>query len=164
MWMPLNGLTLGSAISWMDTEIGDFIGSNQVGDEINFDGSEFPFSSNWSATANAKYEWNLTSNLVGMVAVDMDYTGDSVADYKSDDATDTSGNPYKYDSRFDIDSYTLVNARMGVSAADGTWNSYVWARNLTDEYYYNNVQQASDMLTRYAGMGLTYGLTLDYNW
>ena len=64
LWMPLDGLTLGTAVSWMETEIGEFIGSNQVGDEINFNGSEFPLSSNWGATATAKYEWNLTSNLV----------------------------------------------------------------------------------------------------
>jgi outer membrane receptor protein involved in Fe transport len=164
LWMPLDGLTLGTAVSWMETEIGQFIGSNQVGDEINFNGSEFPFSSNWAATATAKYEWNLTSNLVGMVAVDANYTGDTVADYKSDDATDTSGNPYQYDSRFDIDSYTLLNARIGVSSADGTWNTFAWGRNLTDEYYYNNVLQASDMLTRYAGNPRTYGVTLEYNW
>ena len=164
LWMPLDGLTLGTAVSWMETEIGEFIGSNQLGQEIDFDGSEFPFSSNWQATANAKYEWDLTSNLVGMVALDVNYTGNAVADYKSDDATDTSGNPYKYDSRFDIDSYTLVNARIGVSSADGSWNSYVWGRNLSDEYYYSNVLQASDMLTRYAGNPRTYGVTLQYNW
>ncbi len=164
LWMPLDGLTLGAAVSWMETEIGQFIGSNQVGDEINFNGSEFPFSSNWGGTAQAKYEWNLTSNLVAMVAVDANYTGDTQADYKSDDDTDTAGDPYQWDTRFDIDSYTLLNARIGISSADGTWNTYVWGRNLTDEYYYNNVLQASDMLTRYAGKPRTYGLTAQYNW
>jgi iron complex outermembrane receptor protein len=163
-WTPLDGLTLGTAVNWMETEIGDFIGSNQLGDEINFDGSEFPFSSNWSATANATYEWDLTSSLVGMVALDVNYTGDTVADYKSDDDTTTDGSPYQYDSRFDIDSYTLMNARIGVSAADGSWRAFAWGRNITDEYYYNNVMQSTDMLVRYAGMPRTYGVTMEYNW
>jgi outer membrane receptor protein involved in Fe transport len=164
LWMPTDGLTLGTSVNWIETEIGDFIGSNQVGEEINFDGSEFPFSSNWQAIANASYEWDISSTLVGMVALDVSYTGDALADYKSDDATTTDGEPYQYDSRFDIDSYTLVNARVGISAGDGTWRTYAWGRNITDEYYYSNVQQASDMLVRYAGMPRTYGVTFEYRW
>ena len=162
--MPTDGLTLGTSVNWIETEIGDFIGSNQVGEEINFDGSEFPFSSNWQAIANASYEWDISSTLVGMVALDVSYTGDALADYKGDDATTTDGEPYQYDSRFDIDSYTLVNARIGISAGDGTWRAYAWGRNITDEFYYSNVQQASDMLVRYAGMPRTYGATFEYRW
>ena len=66
--MPIEGLTLGSAISYLDTEIGSFIGSNQVGQEIEFDGSEFPFSANWQSRFDAKYEWDISSNLVETVA------------------------------------------------------------------------------------------------
>ena len=163
-WMPMEGLIVSSAINYLDTEIGSFIGSNQVGEEIDFDGSEFPFSSNWQSSFNAQYEWNVSDSMVGMVALGLSYTGDAVADYKSDDATTTDGEPYSYDKRFDIDSYTLVDARIGLSAADGQWRTFAWGRNLTDEYYYNNVQQASDMLTRYAGMPRTYGVTFEYNW
>lgn len=163
-WMPTEGLTVSSSINYLDTEIGSFIGSNQVGQEIDFDGSEFPFSSNWQSRFNAQYEWDVSSSLVGTIGLDVSYTGDAVADYKSDDATSTDGEPYSYDKRFDIDSYTVVDARIGVGAADGQWRTYAWGRNLTDEYYYSNVQQASDMLTRYAGMPRTYGVTLEYNW
>ena len=164
LWMPMNGLTLSSSVNYLETEIGSFIGSNQVGQEIDFDGSEFPFSSNWQSSFNAQYEWDLSNNLVGTVAMGVSYTGDADSDYKSDDATTTDGEPYSYDKRFDIDSYTLVDARVGVAAADGKWRTFAWGRNLTDEYYYNNVQQSTDMLVRYAGMPRTYGLTLEYNW
>jgi iron complex outermembrane receptor protein len=163
-WTPIDGLTLGSSANWMETEIGEFIGTNQVGNEIDFDGSEFPFSSNWQSSFNAQYEWSVSNSLVGTVALGLNYTGDAVSDYKSDDSTTTEGEPYKYDKRFDIDSYTLVDARIGLAAADGQWRTYAWGRNLTDEYYYNNVQQATDMLARYAGMPRTYGVTVEYNW
>jgi iron complex outermembrane receptor protein len=163
-WMPMEGLTISSAINYLDTEIGGFVGSNQVGQEIDFDGSEFPFSSNWQTSFNAQYEWSVSNSLVGTVALGLNYTGDAVSDYKSDDSTTTEGEPYKYDKRFDIDSYTLVDARIGLAAADGQWRTYAWGRNLTDEYYYNNVQQATDMLARYAGMPRTYGVTVEYNW
>jgi iron complex outermembrane receptor protein len=94
----------------------------------------------------------------------LSYTGESDADYKGDGSTTVDGDPYSYDSRFKIDSYTLLQARAGVSSADGSWRGYAWGRNLTDEFYYTNVQQASDMLTRYAGMPRTYGVTFEYNW
>ena len=58
----------------------------------------------------------------------------------------------------------LMNARIGISATDGTWRTYARGRNITGEYYDNNLLQASDMLTRYAGMPRTCGATFEYNW
>lgn len=163
-WLVVEGLTLTANASYVETEIGNFIGSNQLGQEIDFDGSELPFSPNLQANAAAQYQWDMAAGVMGSVAVDVNYTGSAQADYDGKGNTDTSGNPYQYDSRFDIDSYTLVGARAGIAATDGSWNTYLWGRNLSNEYYYTNVSQATDMLSRYPGMPRTYGITLEYHW
>lgn len=163
-WIIMEGLTVNGSVNYLETEIGSFIGSNQLGQEIDFDGSEFPFSSNFQANIGAQYEWDVSDSLIGTVAFGLNYTGEAESDYQSKDSTTTDGAPYTYDKRFDIDSYTLLDARIGVSAANGQWRTYAWGRNLTDEYYYNNVQQSTDMLVRYAGMPRTFGVTVEYNW
>ena len=163
-WLPAEGWTLGGAVSYTDTKIGSFIGSNQLGQEIEFDGSEFPFAPNWQATVNAQYDWAFSANKMGFVAVDASYSGSTQSDYKSKDLTTTGGQPYQYDPLFDIDGYTIINARLGVASQDGSWRAFLYARNLTDEFYYTNVLQAIDMQTRYAGKPSTYGITFQYNW
>ncbi len=171
-WVPVEGLTLGGGISYIDTEISDFAGSNQLGEFVNFDGSEFPFSPKVQATATAKYEWNISNGLIASIAVDASYTDDSLADYTSDDTIafnlpegnpDRVGSPYKFDDRFEIDGYTLFNATVGIESADGQWAAYLWGRNLADEYYTTNTIKHSDIISSYVGMPRTYGVRLDYS-
>ena len=171
-WVPVEGLTLGGGVSYIDTEISDFAGSNQLGQFVNFDGSDFPFSAQVQATVTAKYEWNITNALVASIAVDASYTDDSLTDYTSNDKVaydlpegnpDRVGSPYKFDDRFEIDSYTLVNARVGIETADGQWAASLWGRNLTDEFYTTNTIKQSDIISNYAGMPRTYGVRVDYS-
>ncbi|HKY91908.1 MAG TPA: hypothetical protein VJM11_12750, partial [Nevskiaceae bacterium] len=76
----------------------------------------------------------------------------------TDDAeADLSNNP-----RFHLDSYYLVNARLGLKSADDRWSVTVFGRNLTDEVYYNAKIRSADTLVRYAGMPRTFGVSLSY--
>ena len=63
-----------------------------------------------------------------------------------------------------IDSYTLVNARVGLQTDDGEWKGYLWGRNLTDEFYTSTTLQQNRSVSRYPGMGRTYGVTFEYYW
>jgi outer membrane receptor protein involved in Fe transport len=56
----------------------------------------------------------------------------------------------------------LLNARVGIDAANGKWSASLWARNLTDEFYTTNTIRNSDVITRYVGMPRTYGITLKF--
>jgi hypothetical protein len=96
--------------------------------------------------------------------VDISYSGQSQADYKSKNTSTTDGQPYQYDPLFNIDSYTIINGRLGVSSGDGRWRTYVYLRNLSNEFYVTNILQASDMRVRYTGKPITYGIALQYNW
>jgi outer membrane receptor protein involved in Fe transport len=71
------------------------------------------------------------------------------------------------DPEKDESAYTLVNARIGLAQAEGTWSVEAWGNNLFDEEF---AQVAFDIpLQSNAGFGAflgeqrTYGLTLRYN-
>ena len=40
----------------------------------------------------------------------------------------------------------------------------VWGKNLTNEFYLTNVNKYSDGEQRFAGMPVTYGVTLSYKY
>jgi iron complex outermembrane recepter protein len=66
------------------------------------------------------------------------------------------------DPRLAIDSYTLLDLRAGLESETGSWRVMAWGRNVTDEYYWNNVLKAQDNVIRYAGRPVTYGVTFSY--
>ncbi len=159
-WMLSDEFTITAAASYVDTEITDFIATNQLGQELDFSGSPFPLTSEFQGSITAEYEWQATDSTFARVALDASYTGEANTDYEG---TDENGVPV-YDDRFIIDSYTLINARIGLYSDEDTWSVYLWARNLTDEFYTNNTVLQSDMIVRYAGMPRTVGISFNYNW
>lgn len=47
---------------------------------------------------------------------------------------------------------------------DGRWSGQVWGRNVTNEYYYNNVTHLTDYIAKIAGMPATYGVTISFRY
>jgi outer membrane receptor protein involved in Fe transport len=66
-------------------------------------------------------------------------------------------------SVYGIDSYEMLNVRAGVRSSDMSWSVMVWGKNVTDEYYWNNVTSFYDTVARYTGMPRTVGVSLSYN-
>jgi outer membrane receptor protein involved in Fe transport len=174
-WVPIEGLTLAAAGSWLDTEITDGIGFNQKSEKLDFEGSDLPFTSEFEAFVSAQYEWSISNTLGAMVALDASYTDDANSDFEGKGNStlpaslpafdiDFPSAPYSYDENYVIDSYTLVNARVGLQSNDGQWRGYIWGRNLTDEFYTSTTLQNNRSVARYPGMGRTYGLTFEYYW
>ena len=72
-----------------------------------------------------------------------------------------ASNPVAYgDTDLEIPSRGLLDLWAGVET--GSWRVCAWGRNVTDDYYWNQVQHVNDVLLRYAGMPVTYGLTVSY--
>ena len=63
-----------------------------------------------------------------------------------------------------IDAYSLVNASVGIHDLDGKWQAAIWARNLTDEYYWTSVASNANVVVRFPGMPLSYGASLTFNY
>lgn len=68
-------------------------------------------------------------------------------------------------SRFlNIDGYSLVNARLGFRALEG-FSAFIWARNLFDKDYFEQLLPAAGNAGHYAGVlgdPRTFGITLRY--
>jgi iron complex outermembrane receptor protein len=74
----------------------------------------------------------------------------------------SSASPSKY---LNIDGYTLLNGRIGFRANDGL-TIFVWARNLLNQDYFEQLLPAAGNAGQYAGVlgdPKTYGVTLRYS-
>lgn len=164
-WQPTDGLFLSLGGAWVDSEVdGDFLAPNAFAQVINYRGSKFTDTADVQLTGLVNYEWSINDSINAFIGADVSYTDDMNADYEPgrviagvDPAAPTS-----IDEDFVIDSYTLVNARIGVASSDDDWRVMLWARNLTDEFYVNNVRKNLDTVVNYVGMPKTYGITVEY--
>ena len=149
-WLPAAGLTVTGGLAYLHTEIEQFSGYDQLGRPRDFTGASFSFAPEWQANLDAEYVWPMQGGMEGFV-------GGSVA-YRSDTSADFGSDPL-----FDIDAYTLVDARAGVNSGDGAWRFAVFARNLTDEYYWHSVIRVQDTVVRLPGQPRTFGVSISYD-
>lgn len=134
-------------LAYLDTEIEEFIGFDALGAQRDFAGKPFSFAPKLQTNLDVDYSWPLSNGMEAFVGGSVAYRSDATADFDSDPL-------------FDIDAYTLVDARLGVTSADGRWRFSVWGRNLTDEYYWHSVIRVQDSVVRVAGQPRTYGISL----
>src|SRR3546814_1415811 len=57
-----------------------------------------------------------------------------------------------------IKPFTTVDARIALQDADNAWQVQFWVKNLTNEYYWNNVAFLYDTAVRYVAVPRTYGV------
>jgi len=150
-WLPLEGLYLSMAASYIDSEVTKYTDINEVGAMTDFKGSTFPYNPKYQLTFLSEYQWSINDQLGAFVGMDISYTDDTFGAFQ------------ETDKRFAIDSYTLLNARGGVESQDGRWRVMLWAKNLTDDFYVNNVYKSGDQVVRFSGKPVTYGVSLDIN-
>jgi outer membrane receptor protein involved in Fe transport len=165
-WQPMDGLFLSAGAAWVDTEVkGDFLAPNAFAQVINYGGSKFTDTADLQLTALINYEWPINDSINAFIGADASYTDDMHADYEPGrmiEGVDASA-PTQLDSAFLIDGYTLVNARLGIASSEETWRLMLWGRNLTDEFYVNNVRNNLDTIVNYVGMPRTYGITVEFH-
>jgi iron complex outermembrane receptor protein len=153
-WLPTEGLTFNLGVAWLDTEIEKWDAvdrdasawPNTVTRDVS--GAELSQSPEWQYTALLKYEWSVGNNLMMEVAGDLAYTDETTGGINPEEATE---------------DYTIIGARVAISAADGQWRAMVWGRNLADEDYYPSAYTGGNgPFVRSQGMPRTYGVTLSY--
>ena len=176
-WLPVEGLTIMTAMGLLDTEITRGNGFNQLGQSVDFAGSPLPFSSKFQANILARYEWNISDSLLAFAAMDSAYASAYNTDFKAGvtmttQVSDFIGSPvevnippqpYEYDDRFTQDNYTIVNARLGIENTNEQWKVYIWVKNLNDEYFVTSVVKNNEMVAAYSGMTRTFGVTFEYS-
>lgn len=147
---PIAGLLLSGSVVYLDSEIEEdpIDPRSPFGVPTSFVGEEFPVTPNWQFIGDAEYQFPF-ADMIGIVGLHYNYR---------DSTNATLGE----DPLHVIDEYSLLDLRLGLAGVDDQWRVLLWARNLTDEYYWNNAFRSIDTVTRIAGMPRTYGVTFSY--
>ncbi|TGD73372.1 TonB-dependent receptor [Mangrovimicrobium sediminis] len=148
-WLVTEGLTAFAAATWLQTEIQDYTGINNAGEVTDYDGAEFLYSPDLTASLTFLYQRAISAGLGFNASLNARYQSDSYANLEGDD-------------EYTIDAYNVVNASIGLGALTGNWDVSLWAENLTDEYYWLTVTQGANTVIRFPGKSRTYGATLTY--
>lgn len=145
---PVEGLRLRPAVTYINSRIGDgFVNYDSFGVQGDFGGEPFAYTPKWQANVDAEYSFPVNDRVDAFIGGNMLYYGK------------TNGAFGQFPS-LDIDAYTTFDARLGVNAHDDKWRFQVWARNLTDKYYWTSAFRVNDSINRYPGNPRTFGATL----
>ncbi len=151
-WKPFPGLTIAPDVTWLQTRIdGSFINYDSFGVLQNFSGESFPYTPKLQMTVDAEYRWRLNADYEAFVGGDLNHQSGT---------NGFLGNA----PILNVNPYTLLDLRAGIESPSGNWRVSVWGRNITNQYYWPTVIRDNDTINRYAGMPLTFGVTLNYRY
>jgi outer membrane receptor protein involved in Fe transport len=148
-WAISRELTAIAAATFLHTEINKFEGIGFDGELVTLDGSEFLYSPDTTANLSLLYSRPVTAAFGINAMLNGRYQSNSQADLAGQDL-------------YAIDSYSVLNASVGVQTLDGRWDLTLWGNNLTDEYYWLTVTQGANTVIRFPGKTRTYGASLTY--
>jgi outer membrane receptor protein involved in Fe transport len=145
--VPVSGLTLSGGVTYIDTKIKTFNGFDVNGVLTDLAGEKFNLAPDWSGSFDAVYEFPVAEKVKAFLGSSLTFRS------KTKGVIGATSNAYN------IDGYTLVDAQIGLETEDG-WRVQMWGKNITNKYYWNNVNRISDTIVRTAGMPATYGVTV----
>jgi len=150
-WRITDDLTLTGAATYLDTQVIDYSGTGPDGLPRLYDGTPFPYASEWQASATLLYNRPITDSLGLQAALNGRWQSETAADLGDQQS-------------FVIDEYGLVNASIGIHALNDRWALQIWGRNITDTYYWTSVASNANVVVRFPGQAPTYGLSLTLNY
>lgn len=166
-WNVTSNLTLSGGIAWQHSEYSNYdLATAKVFRALRPGGTgpgmvDIPFDANGerllrapalSAYASINYRIPLPS---GSVPINLSYS--YKGSYKFDFVADPSTSILRQRA------YNLVNARIGYEPDGGRWSAGVWANNLFDERYFDDVVAAGTGIRGSYGAPRTYGAELTFN-
>ncbi|MDB5272485.1 MAG: TonB-dependent receptor [Chitinophagaceae bacterium] len=120
-------------------------------------GGDLPGISKWAGSLGAEISTPKTS----LLGFDGSFFLGADTYYRS--KFSSSPTPSKY---LNIQEYALVNGRLGFRSADNTFSAFIWARNITDFHYFEQLLPGTGNNGNYVavlGDPRTYGITLRAN-
>jgi outer membrane receptor for Fe3+-dicitrate len=160
--LPIAGLSINTAFTYLDATIDKFSGINAAGVAADFAGTNTPFTPKFSVSSNIDYKFPLSGALNAFIGTSVTYrsTTDSVV---GGDLNPPSASVQR-EALFAIKAYTLVDVRAGIESEDGHWRASLWGKNVLNEYYWNNAVSVFDTISRFAGKPATFGVTVGYRY
>jgi len=130
--------------TYLQTKIEDYTGANAAGIPTNYDGAQFSFAPEFATSATASLNVPVSGSLNFQATGNVTYQTESHSDFGEDPL-------------FRLPDYALVNGSIGIARNDGRWALMLWARNLTDTYYWTSVVDNQNLNVRFAGKPRTFG-------
>ena len=167
VYQVTDSLTVSAAVTYVNSEILEYQGTNLLGDQNDFAGDDIPFTP--ELTYNLDFDYRIGMDNGSEVFMGLRATGQTGSDaaigadriaWPDNAPFSRSVDPFPYE----IDGYTTVDARLGYNSADEKWRVMLWGKNITDEYYWTSVIPSSENLARFAGKPATYGITVGYTY
>lgn len=160
---PVEGLTLSANGTYLKSKVTSNYSAtpdglavyNAAGYTGNFKGSELPYTPKFSGSFDAQYEFPVSDTWNAFVGGTVTYQGTENTTFHTD---------VLLAQDFFIKHYALVDARIGMTSADGHWRVQAYARNLTNQTYTTAVSTYLDTLIRYRGKPAVYGLSVAFNY
>ncbi|MGD9661548.1 MAG: TonB-dependent receptor [Porticoccaceae bacterium] len=166
VFAPTDELTLSAAVTYLDSEVKEYTGTNLVGETNDFSGDAIPFTPEWTYSANIDYRTPVASG--GEVFFGAGITGQSDSDAAFGagriQIPDTAVNRTLVEYPYKIDDNFTEDARVGYETADQKWKFMLFGKNITDEYYWPNVIAGNESIARFAGRPVTYGIKIGYTY
>ncbi|MCF6263825.1 MAG: TonB-dependent receptor [Xanthomonadales bacterium] len=148
----MDGLQVSGAVNYIDTKVTeDFYTPDPLGDIFNINGEAFPMAPKWQLSMDIEYSFPIGEALVAFFGISPSYRSATKAAFGT--------NPL-----LAVDSYTLLDLRAGIESEVGDWRAEVFARNVTDQFYWTQITREIDALTRTVGMPATYGVRVSYRY
>lgn len=146
---PVEGLQFNLSVVHTDAVIDEYTGYDDLGVVTNFDKTDIPLTPKWEVLFSPSYSTPISDRVDAFIGADVRYR------------SGTNGYPGEV-AIFDIPGYTTLDVQLGVEDPDKKWRVSLWSRNLTNKYYYTNVQRQVDTVVRMTGRPVTYGLSLKF--
>ncbi len=174
---PIPGLDLNGSVTYLNSRIlknpdgTDFTlypqRAHNTNAPIPLTGEEFPLAPEFSASADAQYDWDISTKYSAFVGAAVTYQGRAKASLvpadpgKADDVGLGSTTTYN-DPVFSLRPYALIDLRAGIKSEEDGWSVSIWGRNITNKYYNSSIGRVQDTIARYAGRPATYGVTFGW--
>lgn len=148
-WLVFEDLTAIAGLTLLQTEYGSFETSDAFGLPTNRQRDPFLYSPETTASLTLLYDRPVSETLGVRGSLSGRWQSES-----------TAGDPD--DPFYDIDSYGVLNGSVGLYSLDDNWEVSIWGKNLTDEYYWQQIATNANVVLRFAGRPRTFGASLSY--
>lgn len=149
--VPVEGLTLRTAVTYADSKVGQFSGFDNDGNPVDLTGHAFNFAPKWISVSDAEYQLPVSDAIDVFVGGSYTYNSKTYSDLASS-------------TNFEIRSFGIFDLRAGITSKTAGWEIMAAVHNVGNEYTWNYVTNASDSDLRFPNMPRTYSITLSYKY
>ena len=151
-WLPVQQLRIAGSATYVDARVDNSYATvNPFGTGVDVKGEQLPNSPKWQVEGDVDYTFGSPGSVRPFVGASVNYQSRSFAVFGEN-------------AEFRLPARTLVDLRAGLESAHGNWRAQIFARNVTNAYYWVNVSRSLDTVTRLAALPATYGVTLSYRY